>query len=43
MAAGCAREARYLAAHGDGIETRFKGVSDGAAQRANCPNSRRKT
>jgi hypothetical protein len=41
MTAGCTREARDLAAHGDGVEARLQSVSNGAAQRPNCPDSGR--
>eukprot|EP01036_Dinobryon_divergens_P051631 gene51631-69091_t len=41
MPAGCAREARYLAAHGHRIEADLQRISNGAAQRANFPHTRR--
>ena len=39
MPAGCAREARNLTAHRNRIEPRIQRVSNGAAQRANLPDS----
>ena len=42
MTAGRAREARDLAAHRDRIEARLQGISNGAAQRANLPDSGRR-
>ena len=41
MSAGCAREARDLAAHRDRIEARLQNIRHGAAQRANLPDTRR--
>ena len=41
MPAGSAREARNLAAHRDRIEPHLQRVSNGAAQRADLPDSRR--
>jgi hypothetical protein len=40
MAAGRPREAGYLSPHGDWIEARIQRSSNGAAQRANLPDSR---
>ena len=41
MPAGRAREARNLPAHRDRIEARIQRIRNGAAKRANCPDSRR--
>jgi hypothetical protein len=42
MPAGCARKARDLAAHRHRIEARLQRISNGAAQRANFPDTRRR-